>query len=64
MPLRKIFKKLNFFLKKRIKMAVFHLPQFEYEPFWQYLPRLNDYRAEHVHFMYEKWEFAMLCLRG
>ena len=45
-------------------MAIFHLPQFEYEPFWQYLPRLNDYRAEHVHFMYEKWEFAMLCLRG
>jgi len=26
-------------------MAIFHLPQFEYEPFWLYLPRLYDYRA-------------------
>jgi len=35
-------------------MAIFHLPQFEHEPFWQYLSRLNEYRAQYVHFMYEK----------
>jgi len=26
-------------------MAIFRLPQFEYGHFWQYLSRLNDYRA-------------------
>jgi len=35
-------------------MTVFHLPQFEYEPFWQYLSTLNDFRAQYVHFLYEK----------
>ena len=25
-------------------MAIFHFPQLEHEPFWQYLSRLNDYR--------------------
>ena len=45
-------------------MAVFHLPQFEYEPFWQYLSRFDDYRAQHVHFMYEKWEICDVMLAG
>ena len=35
-------------------MATFHLPQFGHEPFWQYLYGLNDYRAQYLHFMYEK----------
>ena len=45
-------------------MAIFHSPQFEREPFWQYLSRLNDYPAQYVHVMYEKWKYVMLCLRG
>jgi len=40
--------------KKKNQNGYFHLHQFEHEPFWQYLSRLNDYRAQHVHFMYEK----------
>ena len=47
----KIQKKLK---TKKINMAIFHFPQFEHEPFWQYLSRLNDYRAQYVHSMYEK----------
>ena len=35
-------------------MAIFHLPQFERGPFWQYLSRLNTFCAQYVHFMYEK----------
>jgi len=35
---------------------IFHLPQFEHEPFWQYLSRLNYYRTQYVHFVYEKWK--------
>ena len=35
-------------------MAIFHLPQFEHESFWHDLSRLNDYRAQYVHFTYEK----------
>ena len=45
-------------------MAIFHLPQFEHEPFWQYLSRLNDYCAQYVHFMYEKWEICNVVLEG
>ena len=45
-------------------MAIFHLPQFEHEPFWQYLSRLNDYRAQYVHFTYEKWEICDAVLEG
>ena len=48
--------RLGFFEKnqKKITMALFHFPQFEHEPFWQYLSRLNDYRAQYVLSMYEK----------
>jgi len=41
---------------KIIKMGIFYLSQFKYKPFWQYLSRLNDYHAQYVHFMYEKWK--------
>jgi len=42
------------FQKENFKIAIFHLPQFEHEPFWQCLSRLNDYCAQYVHFTYEK----------
>ena len=45
-------------------MVIFHLPQFEHEPFWQYLSRLNYYRAQYVHFMYEKWKTCDVVLKG
>jgi len=45
-------------------MAIFHLPQFECEPYWHYLSRVNDYRAQYVHFMYEKWEICNVVLEG
>jgi len=45
-------------------MAIFHFPQFQHESFWQYLSRLNDYRAQYVHFMYEKWEICDVVLEG
>ena len=45
-------------------MAIFHFPQFEHEPFWQYLSRLNDYRAQYVHSMFEKWEICDVMLAG
>jgi len=43
-------------------MGIFHLPQFEHEPFWHYLSRLNDYHAQH--FTYEKWEICNAMLEG
>jgi len=45
-------------------VAIFHLPQFEHEPFWQYLSRLNDYRAQYMHFIYEKWKIRNVVLVG
>jgi len=45
-------------------MSIFYLPQFEHEPFGRYLSILNDYRAQHVHFMYEKWEICNDVLEG
>ena len=45
-------------------MVVFHFPQFEHEPFWQYLSRLNDYRAQYMLFMYNKWEICDVLLEG
>jgi len=55
MPFTKSKKIKNKNFKKKIKMAIFHLLQFEYEPFWQYLSRLNGYHAQYVHFTYKKW---------
>ena len=45
-------------------MTIFHFPQFEHEPFWQYLSRLNDYRTQYVLSMYEKWEICDVMLAG
>jgi len=45
-------------------MAIFHLPQFEHESFWQYLFRLNGYYARQVHFMYENIKNMRSCARG
>jgi len=45
-------------------MTFFHLSQFEYEPFWQYVSRLNDYCAQYVYFMYEKWHICNVVLEG
>jgi len=43
-------------IRKKIKMTIFRLPRFVHEPFWLYLFRFNDYRAQYVHFTYNKWE--------
>jgi len=45
-------------------MAIFYLPQFKHEPFWQYLSWLNDYRAQYVHVTYEEWEICDVVLEG
>jgi len=45
-------------------MAIFHFPQFQHEPFWQYLSRLNDYRAQYMLSMYKKWEICDVVLEG
>ena len=45
-------------------MTIVHLPQFEHETFWQYLSRLNDYRAQYVYFTYEKWKICNVVLEG
>jgi len=43
-------------------MAIFLFPQFEHEPCWQYLSRLNDYRAQYMLSMYENWEICNVML--
>ena len=45
-------------------MAIFHLPQFDHEPFWQYLSRFTDHCAQYVHFMHKNGKYTMLCSRG
>ena len=45
-------------------MSIFHFSQFEHEPFSQYSSRLNDYRAQYVHFTYEKWKIYEVVLEG
>ena len=42
-------------------MAIFRFPQFEHEPFWQYLSRLNDFRTQYVHLCMKNGKYAMLC---
>ena len=46
-----------------LKNNVAYFP-FEREPFWQYLSRLNDYRAQYVLSMHEKWEICDVILEG
>jgi len=36
-------------------MAIFHFPQYEHEPLWHYLSRLNKYHA-HLNHNFEKWK--------
>ena len=40
------------------------MPQIEHELFWQYLSRLNDYRAQYMHFMYAKWKICNVVFEG
>jgi len=42
-------------------MATFHFSQFKHEYFWQYLSRLNDYRGQYAHSMYEKMGNMRCC---
>jgi len=44
-------------------MPVFYFPQFEHEPFWSYLSRLNDYRAQ-LNQSFEKWEICEVIVIG
>ena len=56
------FQKINFF-KKRIKIAISHFSQFQHEHFWQYLARLNDYRAQLCISCIKNKKYAILGLR-
>ena len=38
-------------------MPVFNFLQYEHEPFWSYLLRLNEYRADLNH-NFEKWKIC------
>ena len=49
---------------KSLNLPSFHLPQFEHELFLQYLSRLNDYCAQYMHSMYEKWKICNVVLEG
>ena len=44
-------------------MTVFHLPQYEHEPFWRHLSRLNEYHAQLNH-NFEKWEICEVITVG
>jgi len=62
--LKKIPKNSKIFkIKKKtnLTMATFHFSQFKHEYFWQYLSRLNDYRGQYAHSMYEKMGNMRCC---
>jgi len=44
-------------------MPVFNFPQFEHEPFWNYLSRLNDYRAQ-LNQNFQKWKIYKVIVVG
>ena len=44
-------------------MPVFNFPQFEHEPFWSYLSRLNHYRAQ-LNCTFEKWKICKVIVLG
>ena len=44
-------------------MPVFHFSQFEYEPFWSYLSRHNNYRTQ-LNQSFEKWEICGVIVVG
>ena len=39
-------------------MPVFNFPQYEHEPFWSCLSRLNDYRAHQLNQKLQKWKIC------
>jgi len=46
-------------------MAIFHLPQFDHEPFVPYLFKMNDYCAKYVYLTYKKNDkYAILYARA
>ena len=45
-------------------MASFYFPQFEHEIFWQYLSRLNEFRAQCVDYCFEKWKICQVIFEG
>ena len=44
-------------------MSVFNFPQYEHEPFWSYLSRLNEYRAQLNH-NFQNWEICEVIIDG
>ena len=44
-------------------MPVFNFPQFEHEPFWSYLLRLNDYRPQ-LNQNFERWKICDVIVVG
>jgi len=58
--LEKLEKLQNF----KNKMASFYFPQFEHEIFWQYLSRLNEFRAQCVDYCFEKWEIYQVIFES
>ena len=45
-------------------MASFYFPQFEHEIFWQYLSRLNEFRAQCIDYCFEKWKICPVIFEG
>ena len=44
-------------------MPVFNFPQYKHEPFWSYLSRLNNFRAQ-LNCTFEKWEICEVIVLG
>jgi len=44
-------------------MPVFNFLKYEHEPFWSYLSRLNDYRAQ-LNQPFEKWKICEVIVLG
>ena len=44
-------------------MPVLSFPQYEHEPFWRYLSRLNDYRAQLLE-TFQKWKICEAIVLG
>jgi len=50
-------------LKRDSSIPPFNFPQFEYELFWSYLQRLNDYHAQSIH-NFKKWGICEVLAMG
>lgn len=44
-------------------MPVFHFPQYEHQPFWSYLSRLNDYRVQ-LNQNFQTWKICEAIVVG